>query len=239
MPQLQHHRCLGRALLVAEERVMRQDQMDAGRLNVGQGAHRVLKLALESPLIVHLLVELRAHPVGLVEELEAQPAALYAGLGRGRQPRLVQLRGRNADPRAVGGAFVRNLRLRQRLSHLLRFVRIEIHVERPPVGAQRVPDHSPHQSPQQQDQRHGPAALPGRHLPPPQTRQRPERAQPPHQVRRPHRPWRAFLQLCSRRHGRSIPPFSCSLCCRLSSRFQPLSSLLRNCGRPILKGSAA
>ena len=72
----------------------------------------MLELAFESALVVHLLVELRAHPVGLVEDLKAQPAALRTALGRGGQARLVQLRGRNADARAIGREVKGNLRLR-------------------------------------------------------------------------------------------------------------------------------
>ncbi len=85
----------------AKQRVVRQHQMHARRLDIGERAHRVLELAFERALVVHLLVELRAHPVRLVEDLKAQPPALHAALGRGRQARLVQLRGRNPDARAI------------------------------------------------------------------------------------------------------------------------------------------
>ena len=101
MAQLQHHRGLGRTLLVAKQRVVRQHQMHTRRLNIGERAHRVLQFAFESALIIHLLVELRSDPVGLVEELKAQAAALDAALGRGRQTRLVQLRGGNQNRGAV------------------------------------------------------------------------------------------------------------------------------------------
>ena len=76
-------------------------KVNAGRLDIGERAHRMFKLALESALIVYLLVELRTHPVGLVEDLKAQTAALDATLGRGGQPGLIQLSGRNADAGSV------------------------------------------------------------------------------------------------------------------------------------------
>ena len=99
-------------------------------------AHRVLQLAFERALIVDLLVELRSDPVGLVEDLKSQPPALDAALGRGRQSRLVQLRRRNADARAIGGRLKWNLRLGQHLADLARIVGVEIGVESAPVGAQ-------------------------------------------------------------------------------------------------------
>ncbi len=124
--QLEHHRGLGRPLLVAKQRIVRQHQMHARRFDVGERADGVFELAFQRALIVHLLVELRSHPVRLVEDLKAQPPALHAALGRGRQARLVQLRGRNQDARAIGRGLKRNLRLGQNLPHLARIVRVQI-----------------------------------------------------------------------------------------------------------------
>ena len=62
----------------------------------------MFQLAFQRALKVHLLVELRPYPVGLVENLEPPSAALDAALGRGRQAGLVQLRSRNQDGGAMG-----------------------------------------------------------------------------------------------------------------------------------------
>ncbi len=84
----------------------------------------MFQLAFQGPLVVHLLVKLRTHPVGLVEDLKAQPSTFHAPFGGGRQARLVQLRGRNLDARPVGGRFKGNLRLGKDLSDLAGVVRV-------------------------------------------------------------------------------------------------------------------
>ena len=100
MTQPQHHRSLGLALLRREQRVMRQHQMHARRLHGGESRNRVLQLSFKRPLVVHLFVELRTHPVRLVEQLESHAPALRTALRRRRQPRLVQIlrRHRSAGP---------------------------------------------------------------------------------------------------------------------------------------------
>ncbi len=87
--------------------------MHMRRLDIRQRAHRVLEFALERALKVYLLVKLRAHPVGLVEDLKSQPAALHPALGRCRDTRLVEHRGRNANSGSIRRHVKADLRLRQ------------------------------------------------------------------------------------------------------------------------------
>ncbi len=173
MAQLQHHRGLGRPLFFAKQRIVRQHQMHAGRFDIGERTHRVFELAFESALVVHLFVELRPHPVRLVEKLKAQPPALHAAFGRRREARFVQLRGWNPDARAIGGRLKRNLRLGQDLVHLARIVRFEIDVQCAPVRAHRVPREPTHQCSQQQCRRHRPSTFGRGHLRPAQPGQPP------------------------------------------------------------------
>ena len=110
MAQLEHDRGLGRTLRIAKKRVVRQHQVNPRRLNVRQCPDRVLQFAFQGSLVVDLFVELRSHPVGLVEDLKTQPPALQT-LGGRHQSRLVQLRRRNQDAGAIRGRLKRNPRL--------------------------------------------------------------------------------------------------------------------------------
>ncbi len=101
MAKLQDNRSLGRPLLFSKQRVVRHHQVDPRRFHVAQGAHRVLQFALQRTLIIDLLIELRTDPVGLVEDFKTQPPALDSSLGGRGQPRLVQLRCRNANAGSI------------------------------------------------------------------------------------------------------------------------------------------
>ena len=75
--QPQDHRCLGRPFLFPKQRIVRHHQVDPRHLNVTQRAHRVLQLAFQRSLIIHLLVEFlsRGHRP-LIEHLPKVDAAV-------------------------------------------------------------------------------------------------------------------------------------------------------------------
>src|SRR5579863_2082546 len=112
MAKLENHRGLGGALLLPKQRIVSQNQVDARRFDIAERTDGVLELALEGALVVDLLVELRAHPVRLVEYLKTHPAAFQASLGRSRQAGFVQLARRHPDARAAVDSLEGNLRLR-------------------------------------------------------------------------------------------------------------------------------
>ena len=155
----------------------------------------MLQLALQGALIVHLLIELRTHPVGLVEDLKSQPPALQAALGRGRQARLVQLRRRNPDARSVVGRFKGNLRLGKNLRGLARVLGVQIGVERAPVGAQPIPQQAHGQGRDQARSHQRPVALGRLHRRPANPAHGPECPQPVAQPRLPGCCRRALLHL--------------------------------------------
>src|SRR5580704_1812665 len=114
---------------------MRHDKVDSRRLNVGKRTDRVLKLTLKRALVVDLFVELRAHPVRLIEYLKAKTPAFDASFGSAGETRLVQLRGRHANHPTIGRDVKGYLSLIEGLRDLARIFRVEIGIERPPVGA--------------------------------------------------------------------------------------------------------
>ena len=56
--------------------------MHAGGFDPAHGLNGAFELAFEGALIVHLVVEIAAGPVGLVEEFEAEAAAVRACLAK-------------------------------------------------------------------------------------------------------------------------------------------------------------
>ncbi len=198
--QLEHHRGLGGTFLLAKQRVMRQHQLHPRRVDIGQRAHGVFELPFESPLIVDLLVELRAHPVRLVEDLKPHPPALQTPLGRGRQPRLVQLVGRNQDAGPIRGGLVGDLRLAQDQRRLARVLLIKVRVERPPVGAQPIPEQPADQPQQQRRGGQRPAPLPRLHGRPAYPRPGRQSGDPVRPLRMPRNSQGALFQLCAGGH---------------------------------------
>ncbi len=161
----------------------------------------MFQFPFQRALVVDLLVELRSHPVGLVEDLKAQPPALHAALGRGRQARLVQLRGRHQDAASVGSRLKGNLRLRESLAGLTRIIRVQIRIKDAPVSPQTVPEQASNQRRQQQSSRQHPATLRRLHPGPADPRQAPQSGQPVAQLGLSGHRGRALLQLCSVGHG--------------------------------------
>ena len=139
MSQPQYHRSLGLPLIAGKQRIVRQHKVHARRLHRGQRGDGVLQFPLERPLVIHLLIELRAHPVRIVEQLKPHPPALRASFGRRRQPRLVQGLCRHAHRRAVRRDIELDSRCGQLLRDLARVVRIQTRIQRPPVRPRRIP----------------------------------------------------------------------------------------------------
>src|ERR1700733_13861478 len=159
MAQLQHDRGLCWPLLLAKQRIVEHDQMHARRLNIRQRRDRVLEFPFERALIVHLLVKLRANPVGLVEELEAEASALRASLRGSRQASLVELRSGHAKYAASGRNIKWNLRLGEGLANLPCIVRIKVGIKYAPVRAQSIPQQESGHAREQQSEDYSPPAL--------------------------------------------------------------------------------
>ena len=171
---------------------MGHHQMDARRFHVGERANGVFQFSLQRALIVDLFVELRSHPVGLVEDLKAEPPALHAFRG-GQQPRFIQLRGGHHDAAAVGGGLKRYLRLRENLTGLTPILRVHIRVKHAPVGSQTIPEQASNERHKQHSRHQHPAALRRPHPGPADLCPAPETGQPVGQLRLPNHQGRAFL----------------------------------------------
>ena len=173
--------------------------MHARRLHIGERAHRVLQFALQGTLIVDLLIKLRTHPIGLVEDLKSQTTALQS-FGRRGQPRLVQLRGRNLNAIAIGGGLITDLCRGQKLRHLTSVFRVHIGIKHSPVGTQCVPGQTPNQRNQQQGGGDRPTALSRLHRRPAHPSPRPDPRQPIGQLGLTRYCRHTFFQLCSGGH---------------------------------------
>ncbi len=93
-------------LLLAEQRLARQHQVDAHRLDFVQGLQRAFKFAFEGALVVNLLTEVRSRPIRRVEEFEAESGVARQPLRGGFKAGGVEFVGGNEDTGAVRGNFV-------------------------------------------------------------------------------------------------------------------------------------
>ncbi len=81
--QLEHDGRRGRLAVALEQAPLRQDEVDAGRLDPADGPDRAGELAFERPQVIHVLHEVGGgERVPLVEDLVADPALGRQALAR-------------------------------------------------------------------------------------------------------------------------------------------------------------
>ena len=117
------------ALLLAEQRLARENQVHAYGLDFGQSLQRAFEFSFESALVVHLFAEVRARPVRRVEQFKPQAGVARQSLRRGLQAGGVQFVGGNEHVTAIRRNFVGDIFCRQTAPHRLRIRGLESGVE--------------------------------------------------------------------------------------------------------------
>ena len=127
--ELQHDRRRGRLVAAHEDRLLREDEVDARGLHGSDGADCAGELALERAAIEDALLELGRAEAHLVEALEAHRPAARQATARELEAQLARLVLRDLDHRPIALEAVRDLHLLQLRDHRRRVVAVEVRVE--------------------------------------------------------------------------------------------------------------
>jgi len=127
--ELHRHRRAGRLLVADEEGLLGHDEVDPAAVDLCNAADGAGELALQGPLVVHVLGKFAQAELGVVEDLEADTAALRQPLGGELHADFVQRLGRDQDASSVRADPEGNLLLLELSHNGARILRIQVGVD--------------------------------------------------------------------------------------------------------------
>ena len=121
--------------LLTKRRLLGHDEVDPAAVDLRNAADGAGELALQGPLVVHVLGKFAQAELGVVEDLEADAAALRQPLGGELHADFVQRLGRDQDAFAVRADPVGDLLLLEPSHNGARILRIQVGVEGSQIDA--------------------------------------------------------------------------------------------------------